>query len=87
MRIHRRGVRLLPLDLMRGFAPLPSVFELAFTLREDPVAASVELVFWCDVSDGAVESLGVVVLDVGTDESTCIFERERSTWSDAFALE
>src|SRR5438034_11802221 len=61
--------------------------ELAVAFREDGFVPSVEAILRRHVADGAVQSNGVVVLDVACHDTTSIVHRKRGLRTQAFALE
>ena len=69
------------------FSQLSGFFKLSVTLFEFLLVFTIQLVYWCDVANGAVQSDGVVVFDVLFYDSASIVKRKRGSGTDAFCLD
>jgi hypothetical protein len=72
--------------LLPSFLPLLArFFQLVVTRRMDLGLAPRQHICWRDESNGAVQTDGVVVLDVLLDQMLTILRRRRRSWPDALA--
>ena len=80
-----RGVGIFLLSLF-GSA-YSSFFELSISFFVDGLLSSFEHGLWCDISDGTVQSFGIVVDDELFNGSSGVFERQRRGRSNASGLD
>ena len=71
-----------------GFGtPLPCFFETSVTFFPDGFLSSMEHVVWRDVSDGTVESSGVIVGDESVHAAFGVLQRQWREGTDTLALD
>jgi hypothetical protein len=79
--------RLETRSLTSRLSPFSCELKASISFVEDLLLPAFEAVERRDVSDGTVQPHGVVLRDIASDESSCIFERRWSARADAIAFD
>ena len=69
------------------FSQFSGFFKLSVSLFEYFLVSAVQLIGWCDITNGTVQPDGVVVLNVLFNDSSGVVKRKRDTRTDAFCLD
>ena len=68
-------------------SPLSGLFQFLVSLLEDLFFSSFELIPGCNISDGAVKPVFIVMENVLFNQLSCLLKREWAAWSNTFPFQ